>query len=276
MTSRKLLLCGLGLVACLLTSPAQAFHTDRVRTIFGNAFVLDKGEWEIGPFRANVGALEQLQFGTYFLPLLILAPSLEAKLLLFQNERFAVSVRPSVFYADLSFLHRFYGIGSSDTNIKMWVVPVEGYVSAIIRSRFTLTASLVFTGVRGSGRYDPEDFKGTAAASNLQAGLGFEWRINRVTALLFQSRFFALQQVGGAGTVTVDVDDATDAYITASGAPVFADVDQGYSFSASALLSFAHFNLRAGMGYGNYNLPGINLVVPERIFFPEFDLFWRF
>src|SRR5690606_26112399 len=106
---------------------------------------------------------------------------------------------------------------------------------------------------------------GTAAASNLQAALSFEWRVNRVTALIFQSRYFALQQLGGAGTVSLDIDDATDAHVTASGAPVFADVNQGFSISASALFSFAHFNLRAGVGYGNYNLPGFNLVVPERV-----------
>lgn len=274
MNLRSLVL-GLCLLSLIPVNRAAAFHTDRVRTISGNAFVLRKNEWEVGPFRANFGALEQLQIGTYFLPLLFLAPNLEAKLLLFQNERFSVSVRPSAFYADLSLAHKLYGIGASGTDIKLWIIPVEGYVSAIIRSRFTLTASFVYTAVRGSGSYNPEDFKGTAAAANMQAGLSFEWRVNRVTALILQTRLLVVQEIGGVGTVNLDLDDATNASITARGAPIFADVEQGFSVALSALFSFTSFNLRVGMGYGNYNVPGLNLIIPERHPFPVFDLFWR-
>jgi hypothetical protein len=40
-------------------------------------------------------------------------------------------------------------------------------------------------------------------------------------------------------------------------------------------LSFRHLNLRAGVGYGNYSVPGVNVIVPGLRPFPVFDLFWR-
>jgi hypothetical protein len=36
------------------------------------------------------------------------------------------------------------------------------------------------------------------------------------------------------------------------------------------------FNLRLGVGYGKYNIPLVNFVVPERTLIPEADLYFLF
>jgi hypothetical protein len=266
----------LGLLVLGVSADAHAYHSDRKRVVTGTAFTLHQNEWQLGPFRADYGAMEQLQIGTYVMPLIALIPNLQLKLLIFRNDRWAVSLRPGMYYADLSLPRRFYGLGPEDTTIKLWLFPIEGYVSAVIKKRFVLTFSGVYTAVTGSGSYDPEDFDGTAAASNAQVGLGLQWNINRITALIFQGRYVVFQDAAGAGTVTVHVDDATSADVKASGTANFADATNGWSLSASAFFSWATFNLRVGGGYGNYNVPGMNLVVPVRHPFPVFDAFWRF
>jgi hypothetical protein len=257
-------------------SSARAYHTDRIRTTAGTAFTLRKNEWELGPFHANYGITDWLGVSTYVLPWVVLFPNVQVKLRLFSNERWALSLRPGLYYADFTLPHKLYGVGPDDADLKLWVVPIEAYVSRIIRHRFTLTGSAVYNYVTGTGSYDPQDVRGTAAASNAQIALGFEWRVNRIVALIVQSRLILYQEVGGAGTVNVDLDEHTTGQVSTNAKPAAFNSERGFSVSAAALFSWQHFHLRVGVGYGNYNVPGLNLVVPDRLPFPVFDLFWRF
>ena len=36
------------------------------------------------------------------------------------------------------------------------------------------------------------------------------------------------------------------------------------------------FNIEAGLGYGSFNLPGVNFMIPTRSVVPYFDMYWRF
>jgi len=38
----------------------------------------------------------------------------------------------------------------------------------------------------------------------------------------------------------------------------------------------AHFNLRLGLDAGNYHLPIVNFVLPQRGVLPTLDMYWRF
>ncbi|MFT3925359.1 MAG: hypothetical protein QM778_22665 [Myxococcales bacterium] len=269
-----------GLLVALLilgeSSQASAYHSDRKRVVQSTAYLLNKGEKIVGPFRVDYGILDKLQVGTYVVPWAFVIPNIQFKMLVFQNEHWVVSLRPGLFYADLAIPHNLYGIGPDSTDLKLWLVPIEGYVSLNLPRRLTLTLGGVYTAVAGHGHYDPDDFDGTAAASNAQVGLGLEWRVNRITALYLAGRYIAYQNANGVGSVTVDVDDATTADVTAKGTANGADASNGYSVQVSALFSWRYFNLRLGVGYGNYNAPGLNLVVPKRLPFPVFDIFWRF
>lgn len=265
----------LGLSVCG-TPSVRAYHTESVRTVSGTAFTLRAREWQVGLFRVDYGPIPQLMIGTYVAPWFVLFPNLQLKARLFQSETWAVSIRPGLFYINSAWPASLYGASFGGTQVKLWVVPIEGYVSVLIRPRYALTLTGVYTAITGRGRYDPEDFRGTAAASNAQIGLGFEWRINDLVALIFQGRLVAFQEAGGAGRVEVEVDDRTTAQIEAQGNARVFDARRGFSISVATLLSWEHLNLRLGIGYGTYNVPGFNVVIPERHPFPVADLFWRF
>ena len=44
----------------------------------------------------------------------------------------------------------------------------------------------------------------------------------------------------------------------------------------SVVFSWKVFNLRLGVGYGNYSIPGINLVLPKKTLIPDLDFYFRF
>jgi hypothetical protein len=54
------------------------------------------------------------------------------------------------------------------------------------------------------------------------------------------------------------------------------EVSDGFSIVPGVHLSWGELNLRAGLGYGNYNLPLVNFVLPRRTLIPDFDLFFVF
>lgn len=267
------------LLASLLslgTNVARAYHTDEKRLTPGTAFTLHKQEWQLGPFHADYGALDHLQLSTYVLPWVTGFANLQTKLLLFRNERWAVSLRPGVMYVNSNFPKTLYGVTRGDTDVRLWIVPIEGYASLLIKRRFTLTLAGVYNYVTGSGTYDPSNFDGAAAASNAQLGLGFQWRINRIVELILQTRWVAFQEASGAGAIHVNVDEQTEAEVQGQGDTNVLNDKRGFSASLAASFAWKTTNLRVGVGYGNYNVPGINIVVPERHPFPVFDLYWRF
>jgi hypothetical protein len=121
-------------LACLVTAlvimgvcgEASAYHSDRKRNVAGTAYLLQAREWQVGIFRADYGALEKLQIGTYVVPWVFLFPNIQFKMMIFENERWTVSFRPGFFYEDFSLPRKLYGVGPEDTNIKLWIIPLEG------------------------------------------------------------------------------------------------------------------------------------------------------
>jgi hypothetical protein len=53
-------------------------------------------------------------------------------------------------------------------------------------------------------------------------------------------------------------------------------VGDAFSIVPSLHISWGVFNLRLGLGYGNYNVPLVNFVLPTRTPIPDFDLFFVF
>ena len=53
------------------------------------------------------------------------------------------------------------------------------------------------------------------------------------------------------------------------------DVKNAYSIVPGMAFSWKTFNLRAGLGYGNFNVGGVNFVFPRKTLVPELDLYWR-
>ena len=141
----------------------------------------------------------------------------------------------------------------------------EPAVSYRFDDKLTLSGSTAYTEVRVDGTVNTEAFEGAlqGAVDNFQLTATLEWRVSRVTAFVFHARYLLFQRVfaDGGGTLhpdeftTVDVEGAveTDAF----------DVTGAFSVVPSVFFSWGHFNLRFGVGYGNWECPASQLRDPE-------------
>jgi hypothetical protein len=85
-----------------------------------------------------------------------------------------------------------------------------------------------------------------------------------------------LQRVAANADVTLRPDAFTVVIVHGGAAARDFEVRDAFSIVPSLLLTLGVFNLRLGVGYGNYNIPLVNFVVPERTLIPEADLYFLF
>lgn len=68
-------------------------------------------------------------------------------------------------------------------------------------------------------------------------------------------------------TVEVVADAQDDSVVNFRGA---------FSIVPSFAWSWQTFNLELGLGYGNFNVPGVNFMINRRTLIPTFDMYWTF
>lgn len=263
------------------TSVAWAHHDDKEHITDQTAYTLRDGEWRLGLFRVEYGLWDSVSIGTYTVPWALAISSAMAKWRFYDTDsgRFSASTRLSVLALDFTKLKKRVGGDASedDPSATLVVVPFELASSYRLNKDMTLSAEMVFTSVtlKGDGSKSSTDFEGAAATSNGQLGLTFEWRWSEVTALVLHARTLMYQTAQVAGNTVVPVDDYTTIEIVGSGETDALDYSAS-SFVPSLQWSWSSLNLRAGMGYGNWNIPGINFVLPNKSVILDFDLYWRF
>src|SRR5207302_11492813 len=83
--------------------------------------------------------------------------------------------------------------------------------------------------------------------------------------------------IGGVRTVAWEASDIemnADGVGKANGGDRTA-AEGAWAVSAAMHLAERHFNLRLGVEYGNYHVPLLNLVTPDRGVMPMLDVYWR-
>jgi hypothetical protein len=94
--------------------------------------------------------------------------------------------------------------------------------------------------------------------------------------LILQSRFLVFQVADADVDAADQLDEFTYVEVHGSARSRALEVEAAASVTVSLHLMLGGFNLKAGVGYGNWSLPLLNLVVPRQTPIAEFDLFWRF
>lgn len=262
----------LGLTVWSAALPAAAYHSRKEPLITDNAYLLPAQSIQVGLWRVDVGVHRAITLGTYHFAWFLGLANLSVKWHLFHDEKWAGAARASVFRLDLAKLAKL----GSDSNAAFWILPFELPVTRAFGERYDLSASLIYTYLAVTGNYAPADFEGVAAASNLQLTATFDARLTRTFAMFLQGRTLLFQTLAASGSSTLTLDDYTTAEIAASAETNALDVQNGSSILAGGVLSFAYFNVRFGMGYGNWSLPAINLVLPDKRVFYDVDLYLRF
>jgi hypothetical protein len=257
-----------------VSATARAYHTKQERATDDTAYTMEGGSLRAGMFKLQFSPLDFATVGTYTLPWAMLAATAHAKLRLLPSDPIAVALQAGFGYFDSS---RLGWLDDRAGDAVVTVVPIEAFVSHRMTD-LTLSGGVAYTevGVDGAIALDAFDGAVAGATDNLQLTATFEVRLSRVIALLVHARWLVLQRVLAQADATVYPDDFTTVAVHSDVSGSRFEASDGFSVVPAVHFSWGELNLRAGLGYGNYNVPLVNFVLPDRTLIPDFDLFFVF
>lgn len=276
MSSRSSAGCVAASLACAvlgLARPAHAWHTSDERPTDHTAYTLPQGKVRVGLLDVDWGVIDQLMLSTYHPYLTVAFGNAGAKWRIYQGDVFAMSLRAHAFYLNAAVFQLFEDESAS---FDIAAVPVESTISLRLHEKFTWSFAHALTTVKVTGSFNEDDFRGAAAVTNLQVHTNLEYRVNELVALSVRGRYLVFQTAKAAANVTLRPDDFTTVEAAAAGGTDALDFPNVFSVLPAIHFSWRMFNLRTGVGYGSFNIPGINFMLPARTFLPELDMFWVF
>lgn len=272
-TKHPLIALPLAIILLAWSATAYARHDADTHITTATAHTLKQWEWSVGTWDVAWGPFSWLTLSTYIWPWFAKIPSLAAKWRIWHNDQWAVSWRLGFFYVDLQKLRS----DAAPTTFK--VIPSELTVSYRLLPSLELSLSGIYTPVAMEGNYDTNDLEGAAGYSNIQAGLSLEWRLSESWALWLRTRHLLKLDLSAQAAATTQLDPYTT--MTVHGGGSVKDLaDMGFPQTFNIVPGVAYsgdtFNLEAGLGYGAFNIPGVNFMLPSRSLVPYLDVYWRF
>lgn len=267
----------LALTVLLLQPRAAAASEDPARFgVFQTAVRLAPGEYLLGPFHFSAGVFRWLQAGTYVLPWLAGVPSIYLKSPVYTGKDWFAAFQLTWIRVDLGKLSQ--KLGGEHQDALFHIVPLELSLSREFEGPLLLSFALQYNQVLLKGAYDDSDFKGAVAGSNSQLLAGIEYFLGRHWVLVSRIRMLLKMKAEGSSTVTYDLDPYTtmEVHAGASSKDIPGMKFPKIWFASSAIRYTAGvFNLEFGLGYGNWNVPGVNFMVADKKVMPELDLYFR-
>lgn len=268
----------MGAAAALLvlarSGAAAAYHSDDDHITDDTAWTL-KGpkNFRLGLYKASATIADRVVLGTYLWPWLARAGNAFAKW------RF-LSIGPWHWAAEAGFFHldtaSFDGTGP---NAPIFTIGTATLVNSLELGDHQISNNLIGTAVKLEGEVDADTLAGTAEGglSNLQYVAAYQYRVSRTFALVVTGRYQIFQVLGGQTSVTSSPDEYTSVELVAAASDDHVvNFRQALSVVPAVAWSWQNFNLRLGLGYGNFNVPGINFMLEQRTLIPELDLYWTF
>jgi hypothetical protein len=254
---------------------ASAWHTTEQRITDATAYTLRARSTRVGIWKAQYSVWDPFTVGTYIWPWLFRVANLHLKWRFYQGDPWAFAVGLGVFRLDTARLKR---IDEEAGHAVIVAAPAELLGSYRLNETYTLSSSLVHTTTALRGELNRDDFAGAAegAVDNLQFTATFEWRFSRVLALTVHGRYLVFQRGRASANAVLYPDEFTTVEVEGSATTDELSYPQAFSVVPALVWSWQTFNLRAGLGYGNYNISGINFVLPNKTLIPELDLYWIF
>jgi len=260
------------IVCVLLTSAtAHATHDDAPATDY-TAYTLRDGEYRAGPGRFEWGVTETVDLGTLTWLWYVRAPNAHVKWRFWDGEGWAVAASLGVASFNLGRL-------VPNADIETRIIPFE-LLGSWRSGQLTYSLGFGHTLTRSEAGAENEESGSAAAALDLSVGYlhpTLEWRRSATFAWVLESRIGLFQQGTGDASSEVEVNERTKVEIFGAADADISGSTRLVNVSLGALWSWDQFNLRAGLGYGNYSVPGVNIFIPEvRFPYPELAAFWRF
>jgi hypothetical protein len=264
--------------ALLAPGVAHADHSTTEQITEQTPYTLQPHEVRLGLSSVDVGLwghplLERIDVGTSPVPWLIAASgartyNVHGKFELWRDDRLSLSVGAGQMLVD------FAPLGAP---AQFSITPMEGYAGVRLSKAFTITAGAVYTRVRLAGGTEVgalDELGGALTTSSMQARAGIEWRVSRSHAFVLGGRMLGYQEQMAEVSET-ETQGGAEFNNTTSVKGDLLSLGRAWSASLVWHLSLSHFNLRAGVEYGNYTLPLVNFVMPQRGPMPIIDLYWR-
>jgi hypothetical protein len=255
-----------------MATSATALAQERVEVYDGTARTLDKGTVRLGLFSFDYGITHRIAVGIDVPAWVtrtfsdVLAPNVHLKVALFELGPVSFTGQAAGYYVTLS-----GGEGKGQVTL----VPLSLFASAKILPRVFLHGEGTYTYAEGTGSVDigrAEVANGTVGTRSGQAGLMIELRLTRWLALLGRGRyqFYERPLVVRGGS---NLDPYTRVDVNAEAASKYA---HPYLVTASLAFTWTHVGFTVGGGFGQYTVPGSNLVIPYRGLIPEAQLVVQF
>ncbi|MEI7894162.1 MAG: hypothetical protein WCI05_13800 [Myxococcales bacterium] len=258
----------------LVSANARAWHTEDQHLLDNTAYTLPRGKAQLGLGAFRWGALGPLTLGTTTWPWIALFPNGHVKWNVFSYKPISFGLQAGVIRANVRNITNIIGGMNDLERALLWIVPLESHLSWRFGPKPTLSVGATYTYINVVGQYKADAFQGVAGTDNLQLTGSFEWRFNRVTALVVQGRYQVFQRATAQANSTTNPDGYTTLDVAAAGGSGDIELKTYFSIVPSVAFSWEKFNLRLGVGYGNMNVSPINMMIPIRTPIPEFDLFW--
>jgi hypothetical protein len=267
----------IAIAVCTLTlgRSAAAYHTDSEHITDDTAWTLtgDKA-FRVGLYKASATIADRLDIGTYVWPWVLRTPNAFAKLRFLDLGPWQWAVEVGFFRLDTRAFQR------ADRTAPVITVGAIALVTSIeIARSHQLSNKLVGTAGRVTGVVDQDSLvgEGRAGITNMQYVLAYEYRASRSLALVLTGRYQLFQVVDGDASFTTNPDEYTSIEVQAAARdPSTLNFRNAFSIVPAIAWSWSTFNLRIGAGFGNFNVPGVNVMLASRTPIPELDLFWTF
>ncbi len=258
--------------ALLAAAPSAHAWQDTEPATDWSALTLHQNEWRMGLFRGQYGILEPLQIGTQWLPWLLKVPNVDLKWTVWSDRTWSASVSGAFFTVNAQ------DFDKDAEDIQFTMVPIEltgSWRGDALAAHLRLSYTVVKTTGDASVESADTDIKGVAAVSTGALGLSGEWHLSRSFALVTELAASIYQDAKATGESSSQIDPRTTLELHAGGS---ADLKSGRlaNGTLSAFWSWATFNLKLGLGYGNYQVPTLHLFAGDPVVFPDLDMFWRF
>jgi hypothetical protein len=251
---------------------AGTAHADSEPTEWSPS-VLGNSEVRIGPGTAGIGLLDRFEVDTHPIVYTALAAGgsaydVHGKLMLVHTYLIDASIGAGI--TSIAFGDGAPDMPNTDT-LKIRAIPVEGWASVHPVPRVRLSAGTVYTDIDASG-HTSMDFGrltgigGTFSGSNVELYGAAQVRVAR--------KLYAIAGVRTVVWEASDIEMSPDGGGKANAGDRTA-AEGAWAASVAVHLTDTHFNLRLGLEYGNYHVPLLNLVTPDRGWMPVLDVYWR-
>ena len=255
------LLAGVGFPSIALAEEPQEQEQLLERT----ALMVGKDRLKIGILSFDYGIIDRLSIGTdppawaARAVISALIPNLHLKYSVYQRGPIAVAVQAAGYLAALK------DQGSASGTLVSF--PLSLFGSFRVHQHLWLHGEATFNWVRGFGAGDLNDagVNGQVASEAGQLGLVVQVPLTRVVSLTAVGRYQVY-----TGKLAFEGSGMLDPYTTVSvDGTAEPRVSHPWQAVAGVALLWRHFHLSAGVGYGYYFIPGMDIAYPKQTFVPD-------